>query len=318
MDDKKMDTDNYYLPPEKKGGFESFAKFLYNAETGQIIGRTPSSWAKILVFYTIFYIVLSIFFGILMFLFYQTLDYKIPKWQLDKSLIGTNPGLGFRPMPPESHVDSTLIWFKQDPNNYKYWTNELDNFLEKYRDVTKRPGQGQNIVKCDYGVPRPPGKVCDIDMNRFGPCKKENSYSYGKGTPCIFLKLNKIFNWQPEFYNDTNKLPEKMPNDLKNDIKQSISQNAATAKTVWVSCEGENPADVENMGTLSYYPWKGFPGYFFPFQNTEGYLAPVIAVHFESPAIGVLINIECKAWAHNIHHDRHERRGSVHFELMID
>jgi Sodium / potassium ATPase beta chain. len=51
-----------------------------------------------------------------------------------------------------------------------------------------------------------------------------------------------------------------------------------------VSCEGENPADVENMGTLSYYPWKGFPGYFFPFQNTEGYLAPVIAVHFESPA----------------------------------
>lgn len=33
---------------------------------------------------------------------------------------------------------------------------------------------------------------------------------------------------------------------------------------------------------------------------------------------GVLINIECKAWAHNIHHDRVDRRGSVHFELMID
>lgn len=33
---------------------------------------------------------------------------------------------------------------------------------------------------------------------------------------------------------------------------------------------------------------------------------------------GVLINIECKAWAHNIHHDRAEQRGSVHFELMVD
>lgn len=33
---------------------------------------------------------------------------------------------------------------------------------------------------------------------------------------------------------------------------------------------------------------------------------------------GVLINIECKAWAKNIYHDRHERRGSVHFELMVD
>lgn len=33
---------------------------------------------------------------------------------------------------------------------------------------------------------------------------------------------------------------------------------------------------------------------------------------------GVLINIECKAWARNIHHDRTDRRGSVHFELMVD
>lgn len=33
---------------------------------------------------------------------------------------------------------------------------------------------------------------------------------------------------------------------------------------------------------------------------------------------GIIINIECKAWAHNIRHDRHDRIGSVHFELMID
>lgn len=35
-------------------------------------------------------------------------------------------------------------------------------------------------------------------------------------------------------------------------------------------------------------------------------------------AAGVLINIECKAWAKNIVYDRYERRGSVHFELMVD
>lgn len=35
---------------------------------------------------------------------------------------------------------------------------------------------------------------------------------------------------------------------------------------------------------------------------------------------GIIINIECKAWARNIRHtnDRHERLGSVHFELLID
>jgi hypothetical protein len=34
-------------------------------------------------------------------------------------------------MPPESNVESTLIWYKgNDEDNYKYWTNELDKFLE--------------------------------------------------------------------------------------------------------------------------------------------------------------------------------------------
>lgn len=41
-------------------------------------------------------------------------------------------GLGFRPMPPESNVESTLIWYKgSDPNNYKYWTEEIDKFLKR-------------------------------------------------------------------------------------------------------------------------------------------------------------------------------------------
>lgn len=33
---------------------------------------------------------------------------------------------------------------------------------------------------------------------------------------------------------------------------------------------------------------------------------------------GIVINIECKAWAKNIKHSRADRTGSVHFELLID
>ena len=54
--------------------------------------------------------------------------------------------------------------------------------------------------------------------------------------------------------------------------------------TVWVSCEGENPADVENIGPIQYIPRRGFPGYFFPFINNDGYLSPLVAVWFERPA----------------------------------
>lgn len=33
---------------------------------------------------------------------------------------------------------------------------------------------------------------------------------------------------------------------------------------------------------------------------------------------GILINIECRAWAKNINYRQKDKQGSVHFELMID
>lgn len=256
------------------------------------------------------------FFSALLALFFQTLDFKAPKWQLTSSLIGSNPGLGFRPMPPESHVESTLIWYKVSESNYASWTNKLDDFLKPYREPDSK---FDSITQtCDFETPDTPDRVCKVDISQWSPCIKENNYNYQNGAPCIFLKLNKIFGWMPEFYNDTEKLPENMPSDLKSHINAEKKHNEKSLNMVWVSCEGENPADVENIGSIQYIPRRGFPGFYFPYVNQEGYLSPIIAIWFEKPASGVLINIECKAWARNIHHDRAERRGSVHFELMID
>lgn len=304
------------MPPPKLDKWESIRLFLYNSETGQVLGRTGSSWAKILLFYLIFYIVLAAFFGGMLAVFYQTLDARQPKWKLERSLIGNNPGLGFRPMPPASNVESTLIWYKaKDEGNYRHWARALDSFLQAYNKTGKGASNQENRVHCDYGKPAPPGKVCDVLIGEWNPCTKTNFYNYQNSAPCIFLKLNKIFGWIPAYYNDTSKLPQDMPMDLKNHIASMKQQNR---DTVWVSCEGENPADVENIGPIQYIPRRGFPGFYFPFENTPGYLSPLVAVFFEKPKFGVLINIECKAWAHNIIHDRVERRGSVHFELMLD
>lgn len=33
-------------------------------------------------------------------------------------------------MPPESNVESTLVWYKVEEENYKYWTDELSGFIE--------------------------------------------------------------------------------------------------------------------------------------------------------------------------------------------
>lgn len=293
-----------------------FSTWLYNKKEHTVMGRTSGSWAKIGVFYTIFYGVLAALVAICMWVFFQTLDPRVPKWTLDKSLIGTNPGLGFRPLPPEDNVESTLIWYKgTDYDNYKVWTDALTKFLSVYKTPGLTPGRGQNIYDCKYGHPPPKGQVCDVDIKQFGVCSQENNYSYHKSAPCIFLKLNKIYDWIPAFYNETDKLPEKMPQSLKTVINNTKQEEL---NTVWVSCEGENPADVENVGPVEYYPRQGFPGYYYPYHNSEGYLSPLVAVHFSRPVRGIIINIECKAWAHNIIHDRKERLGSVHFEMLID
>lgn len=40
-------------------------------------------------------------------------------------------GLGFRPMPPEAKLGSTLIWYKaSSPTNMEYWFKSVDTFLE--------------------------------------------------------------------------------------------------------------------------------------------------------------------------------------------
>lgn len=118
---------------------------------------------KIGIFYSIFYAALAALVAMCMWVFFQTLDPRIPKWKLKESLIGTNPGtyqpadlpnyliiifkesivtlwqkkidlyflgLGFRPMPPPENVESTLIWYKgTNLENYRQWTDALDKFL---------------------------------------------------------------------------------------------------------------------------------------------------------------------------------------------
>lgn len=48
--------------------------------------------AKILFFYLVFYALLIGYFSAMLAVFWQTLDPKMPKFQLSESLIGANPG----------------------------------------------------------------------------------------------------------------------------------------------------------------------------------------------------------------------------------
>nr|CAH1755610.1 Na,K-ATPase beta 2 [Oncopeltus fasciatus] len=316
--EKKKEV-GFYSAPKQLTGWAYIQNFLYDPVEGKVLGRTGPSWAKIGVFYLIFYSVLASLFGIMLWIFYHTLDPRVPRWQLRESLIGQDPGLGFRPMPNDTDSRSTLLWYQgKSRESCNLWTKTLENFLEVYRKPGLTPGRGQNIYNCDYDRPPGKGQVCDVDVKSWYPCTLENNFNYHLSSPCVFIKLNKIYGWQPEYYNDSRDFPETMPEDLKNHILTQKAINPELIKTIWVSCEGESPHDRENIGEIQYIPRQGFPGYFYPYVNTEGYLSPLVAVNFKRPKTGVIINVECRAWAKNLKVDRKERIGIVHFELLID
>lgn len=123
-----------------------------------------------------------------------------------------------------------------------------------------------------------------------------------------------IYNWTPKVFNETNEddihdetdrnLYRKIPNFLKDAIRETNPDEVSHLNStfieldiaiqrfytvfsqrnmVWVSCEGESPADIENLGPVHYSPRRGFPAYYFPYKNVRGYQPPVVAVQFERP-----------------------------------
>lgn len=310
----------FAIKPEEKPGWEGFKQFLWNSETSEFLGRTASSWFKITVFYIIYYAFLTAFFIAMLLIFFETLDDKVPKWQNSNGIIGTNPGVGYRPSPSYDHVESTLIHYRHgELGNWKPWADRLEKFLEPYKQSGKKPKANANHVECSFDAPPGEDQFCKVVTDNLitGPCTSEENYGYDKGSPCIAIKLNKIYGWLPEVYNHT-KLPESMPDDLKNFISTSSMDPKQKDGMVWFSCEGENPADIEHIGKIDWYPQPGVPQYFFPYKNQDGYLSPIVFAHFTKPKQGVLISISCKAWAKNIKHDTMERMGLTHFELMVD
>lgn len=303
---------------EKKGTMQGFKEFLWNGERGEIMGRTGMSWAKIGLFYLIYYAFLVGFWVAMLIVFYQTVDPQVPKWIGSKGLIGSSPGLGFRPKPSGDSVESTLIWFKGSEQSWKVWRDNLEEFMEPY-EINKE-SSGEYVTICDDETERSPkDKACFFEIKDLGDwCHKNKRYGYDVNQPCIMLKLNKIYDWFPEYYKNVSDLPSNLPEGLVKQMQSEAKPDGELPKRVWVWCEGENPADKENIGKLTYFPAAGFDSKYYPYMKVPGYKSPLVAVKFDKPKAGVLMNIECKAWAGNIKHNRMDRLGMVHFELLID
>ncbi|KAK3096049.1 hypothetical protein FSP39_022525 [Pinctada imbricata] len=293
--------------PSLKQRIDDFLTFLYNGEEGTVLGRTAISWGQIGLFYLIYYSCLAGFFAAMMAVFYQTLDWNFPRLQGPDTLLKQNPGMGFRPLPD---VGTTLVRFvKADASTYSPYTDHIEAYLEYYENQNLGSQDGGQVADCKSVTgrrdPKDWDKACQFDLIDLGAdCIKQQAFGFDDGMPCILLKLNRIFDWQPESFSNAS-----VP---------SAVQGQWEPFHITVKCTGENPSDVDNIGPIEYYPSGGFHFKYFPFRNQQTYRSPLVMARFVRPTPGVLVMVECRAYARNIKHDKLERAGMVHFELMVD
>lgn len=281
-----------------------FMNFLYNPAEGTWFTRTPSSWLKIGLFYLVYYSGLAAFFaGMLAIFICAFTDKTAPVLTGDYSVLPQNPGMGFRPMPD---VEKTLIKYnQQDEDSIRPYKDNIYYFLKPNKtDVNYMVGQdtGKYSECTDEDLKKAAkssDKPCKFQVDKMEDVKKEcifsEDYGFTKGQPCVVIKINKVFQFIPE---------------LKKDSKDYLQ----------IACEGEHPADKDNLGPVEYYPKDGFDMKFFPYLNQPNYLSPLVFAKFTNPTPGVLIQVVCKPVnAGNIDQNRFMRGdGRVHFEIMID
>lgn len=81
-------------------------------------------------FYAIFYIILAGLFAICMRGLLGTLEENEPRWQLGSSLIGTNPGLGFRPISNDTARGSVIQFDTKIAQEKNYWIELMNDFMK--------------------------------------------------------------------------------------------------------------------------------------------------------------------------------------------
>ncbi|XP_008332301.1 sodium/potassium-transporting ATPase subunit beta-3a [Cynoglossus semilaevis] len=169
----------------------SWKDVIYNPRTGELLGRTASSWALILLFYLVFYCFLAGMFALTMWVMLLTLDDNVPRYR-DRV---PHPGLVIRPSPLDIKVN------KSDPQSNAVYIKQLESFLQRYNDTEQERNEecnpGEYFLQDD--TEENTKKVCRFKRGSLRSCSglSDTSFGYSDGKPCILLKMNRIIGLKP-------------------------------------------------------------------------------------------------------------------------
>ena len=82
--------------------------------------------------------------------------------------------------------DGVLVWLVP-----RLYLEGLFCLVAEYENDNQ---EGENYIYCSdlNARDRDKDKACLFNLHQLGDCKKENTYGYFEGQPCILLKFNKV------------------------------------------------------------------------------------------------------------------------------
>jgi sodium/potassium-transporting ATPase subunit beta len=244
-----------------------------------------------------------------------------PRYYMEKSVMKTrsnplSPGLGFRPQP---NVLKNLISVNKNPakDDVNAYVKNLDQYLQIYywkqNKVVKQENDDANDDSDDsYAL------VQKFVINRPGDCTPEKEYGFASGKPCVLVKMNKIYGFEPK--------PGVSVHEKGAFANANCTHNS---KSVAVHCSGEYLADIDNIGPIHYRSESGpsdqcgaLETKWFPYKGKSNrqdvYQAPYIWVQFTKPKPNVLINVLCRVFGQNIDFDKKAGRALTRFQIYVE
>ncbi|KAJ8247019.1 hypothetical protein GJAV_G00257840 [Gymnothorax javanicus] len=299
------------MPAATKDNDGGWKKFLWNSEKKEFLGRTGGSWAKIFLFYVIFYGCLAgIFIGTIQALLLTLNEYK-PTYQ-DRV---APPGLTHTPRSEKSELSFNL----HDNKTYMKYVKAMHAFLGAYNDTQ----QLDKMIFEDCGetprtyTDRGPldnsqggKKVCMFKRSWLDKCSglEDQYFGFSQGKPCLIVKLNRIINFRP-------KVPEN--DSLPSDVQSRLQPNV-----IPINCMNKKEEDAAHVKEIKYYGvGEGFPLQYYPYYGKhvhDKYLQPLVAVQFTNITWDTEVRIECRVFGANIGYsekDRYQGRFDVKISI---
>lgn len=283
---------------------------LYNSETGELLGRTAGSWAKISLFYVAYFAFLAGLFTASIQIMKTSIDLEKPKLQTRLNI----PGLHYFPkIDPFNKTQTTRL--KDNTQIPFYWDNENpDSPGAFYTTIvdTEKAIYDEKAGKNQEGV-------TNFDWGTLGACGT-SPYGWNTNEPCVFFRVNRVIDWTPVGLF----MPEKDSIFEKDGPTKPMQKDA-----IYIRCDskylGETEGDEAGPAALTFTYFGGDPsdGYisseFFPYQGKakqEAYQSPIVAVKVKGLEDGQKFRVKCQAHAKNIVIDTRDNLGHIQFEIQ--